>query len=108
MGSSGPEDGEIDRKIAEAVRLLDSGALAILPTDTVYGICADVRRDEAVEAIYSAKGKGSDAPLQLLFGAAALVDSYAVLSSSARRLVEALGAGPWTIVTPAAEGWASP
>ena len=44
--------------IEEAARLLQSGSLAILPTDTVYGVCASIRDDEAVRGIYAAKGKG--------------------------------------------------
>ncbi len=95
--------------VAEAARLLHEGALAILPTDTVYGICADIRSDHAVEAIYAAKGKGPLAPLQLLFAdAEGDLGGFAKLSPSARLLVQALGPGGWTIITPAASGWASP
>ncbi|MGH2625557.1 MAG: L-threonylcarbamoyladenylate synthase [Anaerolineales bacterium] len=98
-----------DLCLAETAAALAGGALAILPTDTVYGICADVRRDEAVRAIYTAKGKGEAAPLQLLFAdAAALVRDYATMTPSATHLMSRLGPGPWTIITPASQGWASP
>lgn len=102
-------DAEIDGHCAEAAKQLRSGQLAILPTDTVYGICADVRQDDAVRAIYTAKGKGPSAPLQLLFGAGrAMLGDYAAMTPAAGRLLDALGPGPWTIITVAAVGWDSP
>jgi L-threonylcarbamoyladenylate synthase len=95
--------------IGEGAEELTRGRLAILPTDTVYGICADVRVDDAVRAIYSAKGKGSDAPLQLLCGPGSnLIELYAEVTPPARKLVDALGPGAWTIITPARPGWDSP
>lgn len=93
---------------SEAAGFLQEGALAILPTDTVYGICADARQDRATQAIYTAKGKDADAPLQLLFSPdRSLLTLYAVLTDAARALVDGLGSGPWTIVTSAAPGWES-
>jgi L-threonylcarbamoyladenylate synthase len=95
--------------VDRAVELLSAGELVILPTDTVYGIAADVRRDEAVEAIYRAKHRDPSQPLQLLFGRdAALLEQYASLTPAARRLVEALGPGAWTIIVPCRPGWTSP
>ncbi|MEX1104043.1 MAG: Sua5/YciO/YrdC/YwlC family protein, partial [Dehalococcoidia bacterium] len=93
----------------QAARALAKGALAILPTDTVFGICADIRVDEAVLAIYTAKGGQKSSPLQLLFpfGSANLAN-YAELTTSARALVEALGPGAWTVITRARDGWDSP
>ena len=95
--------------IARVVAALRAGGLAILPTDTVYGVAADVRRAAAVRALYAAKGKDAREPLQILFPAdAAALVPYARLSPAAARLIERLGPGPWTIITPAAEGWTSP
>ena len=87
---------------------LVAGRLAILPTDTVYGIVADASNEDAVRAIYGAKGKGADAPLQLLFGPSVdRLSNYAELNPAAERLVAELGPGGWTIIVPARTGWAS-
>ena len=95
--------------IARTVAKLRDGGLAILATDTVYGVAADVRRDDAVRSLYAAKAKDTSEPLQLLFPAdRAALATYARLSPDAARLIDALGPGPWTIITPAAEGWTSP
>lgn len=97
------------RIIDRAVEVLREGELVIIPTDTVYGIAADVRDDEAVRALYAAKQRDPSAPLQLLFGRdPTILDQYAVLTDTARRLVDALGPGAWTIVVPARDGWDSP
>lgn len=95
--------------VIAAAEALAAGKLVILPTDTVYGIAADVRDDAAVRGIYEAKRRAPDFPLQLLFGRdAALIAKYAVVNGAARRLVDALGPGAWTIVVPAKDGWDSP
>ena len=95
--------------IARTAAALRDGGLAILATDTVYGVAADIRRDGAVRALYEAKGKSVEEPLQLLFPAdGEALGPYARLSTAARRLIDALGPGPWTVITPAAGGWSSP
>jgi L-threonylcarbamoyladenylate synthase len=95
--------------VREAAGFLAGGALVVVPTDTVYGIAADIRRDGAVRALYEAKGKGTTAPLQLLFGPdPSMLERYARLTGCASRLIESLGPGGWTIICPAREGWSSP
>ncbi len=95
--------------IARTAAALAAGGLALVPTDTVYGIAADLRRDDAVRALYAAKGKGESAPLQVLFAPGlAEIARYAVWTPAAESLVSALGPGGWTIILPAHEGWGSP
>lgn len=97
-----------DDAIGRGVRLLAAGALAIIPTDTVYGIAADSRVETAVRELYRAKSKPETEPLQLLFGPdLAMVRKYADLGGMACRLVEAWGPGPWTIIAPVAPGGVS-
>lgn len=103
--SEPPGPGVVDR----AVEALRAGRLVIIPTDTVYGIAADARNAAAVRAIYAAKQRDPSVPLQLLFGRdSALVDRYAVLTDGARRLMDSIGPGPWTVIVPVREGWDSP
>ncbi|MGE3076833.1 MAG: L-threonylcarbamoyladenylate synthase [Dehalococcoidia bacterium] len=95
--------------VAETKTALSRGELVILPTDTVYGIAADIRNNSAVRVIYAAKHRSPDFPLQLLFGRnPAALDQYAEVTTTARRLVDALGPGGWTIIVPAKNGWDSP
>lgn len=95
--------------VESAAAVLRDGGLVILPTDTVYGIAADSRDDEAVRAIFAAKHRDPAQPLQLLFsGDLEMLTRYAVLTPTARELIEALGPGAWTLVLPARDGWDSP
>ena len=99
-----PEPTLVDR----AVEVLREGDLIILPTDTVYGIAADIRDDEAIEAIYRAKRRDPSSPLQLLFGRdTALISRYARVTPAAQHLIDTLGPGGWTIIVPVADGFTS-
>ena len=51
--------------IMEAARIIRNGGLAAFPTETVYGLGADVFNETAVGSIYSVKGRPADNPLIL-------------------------------------------
>ncbi|HJP41129.1 MAG TPA: L-threonylcarbamoyladenylate synthase [Dehalococcoidia bacterium] len=98
-----------DESLSKAIFALAAGKLVILPTDTVYGIAADARRDRAVSAILAAKHRPQSMPVQLLFSPSTdLIGRFAQLSGRVVRIVDALGPGPWTIVTIAAPALRSP
>jgi L-threonylcarbamoyladenylate synthase len=52
-----------EESIAEAARLLKSGELVGMPTETVYGIAADALNVNAVKATFTAKGRPAENPL---------------------------------------------
>jgi L-threonylcarbamoyladenylate synthase len=52
--------------IAKAAEILKAGKLVAFPTDTVYGIGANAFNKDAVERIFTAKGRDSKKPLQVL------------------------------------------
>lgn len=57
-------DGTGDPEIyARAVNYLRAGGLVAFPTETVYGLGADVTHPEAVASIYEVKGRPADNPL---------------------------------------------
>lgn len=53
------------KKIEEVVRFLYFSKIVALPTETVYGLGADIRNEEAVKKIYIAKNRPFDNPLIL-------------------------------------------
>ncbi len=93
--------------IVTAVEQLRIGELVIFPTDTVYGICADVENNAAVQALYEAKGKSYDTPLQLIFDSHHSFEKYARLERRFSELIRNLDSGGWTLVLPASPGWNS-
>ena len=85
--------------LAEAAAVLRKGELAVIPTDTVYGIAADAFTPPAVAALLAAKGRGRDMPPPVLVGtvkaASALVED---LSESGKDLIEEFWPGALTLV----------
>jgi L-threonylcarbamoyladenylate synthase len=85
--------------IAEATAVLRKGELAVLPTDTVYGVAADAFSPEAIIALLAAKGRGRQMPPPVLVGsrraAMALIED---VSTSATDLIDEFWPGGLTMV----------
>ena len=54
----------------EAARILNSGGVAVIPTDTVYGLAAHPAHPEAVTRLYTIKGRAAGKPIALLAASA--------------------------------------
>ena len=55
-----------DRQIGDAARVLAEGGVVAFPTDTVYGLGADINNPAAVDRIYEIKGRPKGSPLPVL------------------------------------------
>ncbi len=86
--------------IEQAAALLRDGELVAFPTETVYGLGGDARRDQAVADIYAAKGRPGFNPLIVHLPDLAAVEAIAVVGPNARRLAAAFWPGPLTLVLP--------
>jgi L-threonylcarbamoyladenylate synthase len=87
-----------------AAEFIKRGGVVAFPTETVYGLGADVFDEEAIKKIFIAKGRPSDNPL---IAHVADVSQISLLAShiidSARQLIEAFFPGPLTVVLPKKE-----
>ena len=85
--------------LAEAAASLRKGDLAVIPTDTVYGLAADAFSPPAVTGLLAAKGRDRQMPPPVLVGtvraATALVED---LSASAKDLMDEFWPGALTLV----------
>ncbi|HVL98743.1 MAG TPA: L-threonylcarbamoyladenylate synthase, partial [Egibacteraceae bacterium] len=89
--------------IASAAAVLRAGGLVAFPTETVYGLGADARREDAVRAVFAAKGRPADNPLIVhVADAAGLGAVAASVPPLAARLAERFWPGPLTLVVDAA------
>jgi len=86
--------------IARAARILESGGLVAVPTETVYGLAARADSADAVARIYAAKGRPDFNPLIVHVRDAAQAERYAEFSPQARALAAAHWPGPLTLVLP--------
>lgn len=50
----------------EIIKLINSGKIGVMPTDTVYGIVASVRYPGSIEKAYTLTGRPSEKPLIVL------------------------------------------
>ena len=50
----------------KAAEVLNRGGVAVIPTDTVYGLAARPDVPEAVERLYTIKGREAKKPIALL------------------------------------------
>ncbi len=90
--------------LERAADLLRAGGLVAIPTETVYGLAADVSNGRAVAGIYEAKGRPSFNPLIAHVADMAMAVQIAVFDPSSRKLAESFWPGPLTLVLPLKEG----
>lgn len=93
-----------DPQMGLAARLLRDGETVAFPTETVYGLGADARSDEAVAKIFEAKGRPSDNPLIVHIADKSQVEELAArLQPMEERLMDRFWPGPLTLVLPLKE-----
>jgi len=91
-------------EIEGAASLLKAGKLVAFPTDTVYGVGADVFNEEAVRQIFAAKKRDADNPLQVLIAHRSSLQTIAKEQSEVLdRLASEFWPGPLTLVMLAKE-----
>ena len=101
---------ETDRAahLREAAALLRAGGIIAFPTETVYGLGADARSDEAVARVFQAKGRPSDNPLIVHIADRSQLDGLVTdVPEPAKRLMDAFWPGPLSLVLPAVPGTVS-
>lgn len=90
--------------VEEAVRLLQSGDVVALPTETVYGLAADALNPQAVAKIFEAKERPTFDPLIVHLPDKKLLDTVAEVPEDIQkivnRLIERFWPGPLTILLP--------
>jgi L-threonylcarbamoyladenylate synthase len=83
------------------VDALRAGKLALVPTDTVYGLAADADSEQAVERLYQTKTRDREQPTALVAAdLAALMERVPELRGRAGTIAQALLPGPYTLVLP--------
>ena len=90
-----------DLALKKASDLIKSGEVVSFPTETVYGLGADVFNVSAIGKIFAAKGRPSDNPLIVhVADKSQILQVAAEIPSSAHMLIDAFVPGPITMVLP--------
>ena len=88
-----------EASLAEAASVLNGGGVAVIPTDTVYGLAAHPAFPLAVDRLYSIKGRDRGKKIALLAADAAAVEAFGCsLTAPARELAERHWPGALTLV----------
>ncbi|HTX79938.1 MAG TPA: L-threonylcarbamoyladenylate synthase [Longilinea sp.] len=87
--------------VAIALSVLKNNGVVAFPTDTVYGVAASAFNAQAIELLFTAKGRDFNKSIAVLIGDIAqlpqLTDSF---TPSARKLAERFWPGALTLVVP--------
>jgi L-threonylcarbamoyladenylate synthase len=87
--------------VAATIEALRRGEVAVIPTDTVYGLVANVEDERGARALYAAKGRDARRPSAILFASVdELLDRVPELPADAVAAARALLPGPVTLVLP--------
>jgi len=88
--------------IAAAAQVLRQGGVVAFPTETYYGLAADVGNEYALERIFLLKERQQGKPLLTLIAERAQLSSLTlVIPSPYERLMAAFWPGPLTLLFPA-------
>lgn len=88
--------------LAQAVSLLQQGKVVAIPTETVYGLAADAKNEDALKQIYAIKERPANNPLIVHIANSAQVSEWAAdFPPLAQKLAHAFWPGPFTLVLPA-------
>lgn len=101
MSKSHYSDLGTPNKITRAAENLRKGGVVAFPTETVYGLGADISQPEAIKKIFEIKGRPYNHPLIVHFAKLAELDFWARnIPQKALILAEHFWPGPLTLILP--------
>lgn len=90
---------EFDENIIdEAINVLANGGIVLYPTDTVYGLGANIFDGKAVRRVFDIKKRSYLKPLSILVSDVGAVDLVAKVSLSQRQTISKYLPGPYTFI----------
>ncbi len=82
---------------SKAVKILNNGGVIIFPTETVYGIGADIKNKEAINKIYKIKKRDLNKPLSYHIGSLDQIDINSI-DKKYKKLIDKFWPGPLTLI----------
>lgn len=90
---------EIDEKIVnEAINVLADGGVILYPTDTIYGLGANIFNNRAVRRIFEIKQRSLLKPLSILVRDIESIDLVAKVSLNQKQILNKCLPGPYTFI----------
>lgn len=85
-------------RIRQVISHLEAGKVVVYPTDTLYGVGADMAQRAAVDRLYSLRKLSSKKPLSLVCASLSQVSRYAVMNDDCYRFMKRYLPGPYTFI----------
>lgn len=90
---------EVDKKvIGEAVKVLADGGVILYPTDTVYGLGANIFNRKAVKKVYNIKKRSYLKPISLLVSSKDAIPLVSKASLNQLNFIDKYLPGPYTFI----------
>ncbi len=97
-------DKDRENSIKKAAKILKNGGIVAIPTETVYGLAANACDDNAIKAVFTAKGRPQDNPLIVHIDSMEMLGKVAKdIPESAYKCAEKFWPGPFTMVLKASD-----
>ena len=87
-----------DEIISEAIDILVDGGVVLYPTDTVYGLGANIFDSKAVRRVFEIKQRSPLKPLSILVSNVKAIDLVAKVSLEQKRVIDSHLPGPYTFI----------
>lgn len=84
--------------IGEAIEVLANGGVVLYPTDTVYGLGANIFDAKAVRSVFEIKQRSFLKPLSILVSDIAAIDLVAKVSLEQKKVINSHLPGPYTFI----------
>lgn len=92
-------------KIAYCGKVIRQGGLVVFPTETVYGVAADVGNPKAMARLREVKKRSFDKPFSILISQTGLISNYtSALNPALYKIIDAFWPGPLTVIVPTKDG----
>ncbi len=87
-----------ERIIGEAINVLANGGIVLYPTDTIYGLGANIFDNKAVKKVFEIKQRSPLKPLSILVSDVNAIDLVAKVSVQQKNLINQYLPGPYTFI----------
>ena len=84
--------------IFEAISVLSEGGVILYPTDTVYGLGANIFNNDAVRRVFEIKQRSFLKPLSVLVSDVRAMDLVAIIPNRQKEIIREYLPGPYTFI----------
>lgn len=87
-----------EKELPELAEILKHNGVIAVPTDTVYGLCAQIRTKEAQENVRKVKNRPAEKAFPIMCQDKAQMKEIAEMNETAEAIIDAFMPGPLTVI----------